>query len=108
MNCAGLEHGIDGGLERARVQRHDDPAVKADPFHDLEDPPPGHQRDRLQPVQIVSLGPLLPAEDQHIAKPGRGNERGSSTAAFDHRVGGHRGRMQHRPDLARPIGALAT
>ena len=52
--------------------------------------------------QIVQLGAILPADVDHVFETGRSDQRGSHAFAFQQRVGGDRGSVNHFGALAAP------
>ena len=75
---------------RRLVQRDLDAAVVAHAFRHLQAQIARHQRRRLVGLQVVQVGPLLPADLQQVAKPVRGDQPGLHAAMLDQRVGRHR------------------
>ena len=95
------DHGVERGVERSRVDGDFHRAGRADAFHDLERTPPGHQRRRLLHVEVVGLVALLAPDEQHVAEPVGGQERGGPALALDDRVGRHRGGVENGVESAR-------
>ena len=84
------------------VQRMLDAAPVIDPLLDLESEPPGNQRRRFAPANVVEDGHPQTADLEHVAKALRGDERDPCALAFENGVRRH-GRPVH--DL-RDLGDL--
>jgi hypothetical protein len=87
------DHASDGRLG----ERPDDRPVGGHPLVDLEREPLGHRRRGLGEEQVVAvaLDPGLPAQPQHVAEPGGGDERDGRAGPLEDQVGGQRGAVDH-------------
>ena len=95
---------LDNGFEVFGVQRLQHVALETHPLPHLEDLFAGNQRVRLLHVQVVGLVPLLPAEDEHVAKAASGNQRRLGAAPLDDGVGRDRSSVKEVSDFG-PAGA---
>ena len=105
--AARFDHGVDGTIERFGIQRRDHRAVRRDPLDDLGDVPALDERLGFVDVEIVSLVALLPTNDEHVAEAVRSDEADGGTFAFEHRVGGDRGGVQHEANRAGSDAGIA-
>ncbi len=71
------------------VQWHFDRAVVPHPLRHLDAQVARHQHRRLVGLQVVEVGPLLPADLQQVAEPVGGDQPGAHAAMLDQRVGRH-------------------
>ena len=89
-----------GGCEhRLVVERRLDRAVRPGALGHLVPQVPWNERLGQFDVQVVKLVLVLARHLEGVAEPGRGDEAGRRTIAFDQRVGKERGRVDHPGDV---------
>ena len=77
-----------------RVQRHERLAVRGHPFRNLEAQIVGDGQPARRKRQPVERRPRLPADGEHVAEAGRGDQRGPGAPVLQHGVGRDRGAMR--------------
>src|SRR5438876_9468858 len=84
-----------------------DAAPVIDPLLDLESEPPGNQRRRFAPANVVEDGHPQTADLEHVAKALRGDERDPCALAFENSVRRHGRPVHDLRDLGDPYAAIA-
>jgi hypothetical protein len=70
----------------------------ARPLCHLEAQVPGHERDRLAVGEVVQVGPVRPADLEHVAEAAGGHERGHRAGPLGHGVDDDGGAVNERRD----------
>ncbi len=113
-SCAGLAQACSRQIATARdvagsdlrgrgrhvglADRLHDGAEVRHPLGDLEAQVPGHERHRLGVGEVVQVGPVGPADLQHVAEAAGRDERGRRAAALGDGVDHDRGAVDELPD----------
>ena len=94
--------GVGNLLHALLVQRHQHVAVHRHPLDRTEAVHARYQRFRELQLQVIQVVAALGADAQDVLETIRGDQRRRRAAAFQHRVGDHRGRAEDRGHVAAP------
>ena len=99
---------VDRLVERLMVERHQRVAARVHPLRDLQPPCPFDQGHWFLPPKVVGHRNPDAPQFEDVAKPGSGDQGGTSSFALQNRIGRHRGGMDDFADRLRPQSGLAT